>query len=110
MESSPNPLPIHREPLKPPLGSAGPKAAGRARKKVELSSVKLIIADGGNNELGNGEENMALKLPRLDATEMRSCSSFCDVPRTMYRRIVTTDFHQNYKFTSSMRQRLGNIS
>jgi hypothetical protein len=45
------------------LGSAGPKAAGRARKKVELSSVKLIIADGGNNELGDVKENRALKLP-----------------------------------------------
>ena len=36
--------------------SEGPKSAGRARKKVELSSVKLIIAEGGNKVDGVWKE------------------------------------------------------
>ena len=38
--------------LRPSLGSTGPNAAGLARKNVELSSVRLIIADGGKSDAG----------------------------------------------------------
>jgi hypothetical protein len=47
------------------------------------------MADGGNNELGDVKENKVLKLPLLDATDIRSCSSSCDVPSIMYRSNVT---------------------
>jgi len=45
------------------LGRSGPKAAGRARKKVELSSVRLMMADGGNSEPGEVKNDAALKRP-----------------------------------------------
>jgi hypothetical protein len=47
------------------------------------------MADGGNNELGDVKENKVLKLPLLDVTDIRSCSSSCDVPSIMYRSNVT---------------------
>lgn len=56
---SPKPLPAHSWPLKPFPGSSGPKAAGRAKKKVELSSVRLMMAEGGNREVGMLKENRA---------------------------------------------------
>lgn len=40
-------------------GKRGPKAAGRAKKKVELSSVRLIIAEGGKSEEGMLKEKRA---------------------------------------------------
>ena len=62
MVSSPKPLPIHSAPLNPIGGSEGPKAAGRARKNVELSSVRLIMAEGGKSEPGDVKENRAFNL------------------------------------------------
>jgi hypothetical protein len=41
------------------VGKSGPKAAGRAKKKVELSSVRLIIADGGKSDEGMLKEKRA---------------------------------------------------
>lgn len=38
-----------------------PKSAGRARKKVELSSVRLMIADEGNKLDGVWKEKKARK-------------------------------------------------
>jgi hypothetical protein len=85
MVLSPKPLPIHSEPLRPSLGRAGPNAAGRARKKVELSSVRLMMAEGGNREPGEAKENRALKLAWLDSefADMISCSSSLDDASTM---------------------------
>lgn len=57
--ASPNPLPTHSCPLRPLSGSNGPNAAGLARKKVELSSVRLIIADGGKRDEGILKEKRA---------------------------------------------------
>ena len=57
--SSPKPLPTHSRPLRPLDGRLGPKAAGRAKKKVELSLVRLMTAEGGNREEGVENENRA---------------------------------------------------
>jgi len=46
-------------------GSSGPNAAGRARKKVELSSVRLMMADGGHSDDGVWNENRARSRPDL---------------------------------------------
>jgi hypothetical protein len=43
-------------------GRGGPNAAGRARKKVELSSVRLIMAEGGNRDAGDVKEKRAFNL------------------------------------------------
>jgi hypothetical protein len=40
-------------------GNNGPNAAGRAKKNVELSSVKLMMADGGKREEGALKEKKA---------------------------------------------------
>ncbi len=58
--SSVKPLPIHNCPLNPLAASGGPNAAGRAAKKVLLSSVRLMVALGGKSEKGlveNSERN-----------------------------------------------------
>ncbi|KAH3939325.1 hypothetical protein HBI56_013190 [Parastagonospora nodorum] len=74
--SSPKPLPTHSALLSPSAGSVGPKAAGRARKKVELSSVRLIIAEGGKSDPGEVKDSSALKLPCLRVFDcFRNCSS-----------------------------------
>ena len=44
--------------------SRGPKSAGRARKKVELSSVRLMIAAGGKRVDGVWKEKKDRKTPR----------------------------------------------
>jgi len=59
--SSPKPLPTQSWPLSPLDGKRGPKAAGLAKKKVELSSVRLMMADGGKREEGVWKENQARK-------------------------------------------------
>ena len=43
--------------------SRGPKSAGRARKKVELSSVRLMIAAGGKRVDGVWNEKKDRKAP-----------------------------------------------
>lgn len=50
--SSPKPDPIHNCPLRPFAGNGGVKSAGLAIKKVVLSSVRLIIAEGGKRKEG----------------------------------------------------------
>lgn len=59
--SSLKPLPIHSALLRPFVGRPGPKAAGRARKKVELSSVRLMMAEGGKSEPGEVKDSNARK-------------------------------------------------
>ena len=78
--SSPKPLPIHSGPLKPSLGRSGPNAAGRARKKVELSSVRLMMADGGNSEPGDVKEKRALTLDCFCARDAPSSFWSCCAP------------------------------
>jgi hypothetical protein len=68
MISSLKPPPIHNGPLRPFSGRSGPKAAGRARKNVELSSVRLMIADGGNSEPGDVKEKSGFILLFLGET------------------------------------------
>jgi len=74
------------------LGSIGPKAAGRERKKVELSSVKLMIADEGNKGVSN--ESQAAK---SDLDEGSSESSWALRRRDMdtSRRRVTRPKKRN---------------
>jgi len=45
-------------------GRLGPKAAGLARKKVELSLVRLMRAEGGKRDEGVEKENKDVS--RLD--------------------------------------------
>lgn len=52
----------------------GPKSAGLARKKVELSSVKLIIADDGKSVDGARKEKKARRrsLPPISTDSVAS--------------------------------------
>jgi hypothetical protein len=59
----PKPLPTHNCPLRPCDGNIGPKAAGLDRKKVELSSVRLIMAEEGNR--GEWKEKKGEKRDRV---------------------------------------------
>jgi hypothetical protein len=71
-------------------GRRGPKAAGRARKKVELSSVKLIIAEGGNREYGawnEKRERSRLVPPENDEPAGASRWGYAERRETAVRRI-----------------------
>ena len=58
------------------MGNKGPKLAGRAKKNVELSSVRLMMAEGGNNEAGDVKEKKAFTLPLVAVVEeLWTCSS-----------------------------------
>jgi hypothetical protein len=88
MVSSPKPLPTHKGLLRPDEGSKGPNAAGLAKKNVELSSVRLMMAEGGNSVTGDVKEKRDLSLLCLgaDMGARISCSSL--EPKETYRRSV----------------------
>jgi hypothetical protein len=67
-------MPTHSCPLKPSGANLGPKSAGLARKKVELSSVKLMIADDGKSVEGARKEKKARRrpLPSISADSVAS--------------------------------------
>lgn len=61
-------------------GNKGPNPAGRARKNVELSSVNLMIAEGGKRDMGAWNENKARNRldrdssPKLADSASRGCA------------------------------------
>lgn len=96
--SSEKPTPIHSCPLNPLAANGGPNAAGRAGKKVLLSSVRLMEALGGNREKGVVKEKKGRSVD--------FCGGGDDDAAGPWRRIELMDRHTRKKDAEKKRTRM----